>query len=1080
MPRLALMERVRFDVTGPFATKWFQAPEKRLKRGARITAVIYRVEWEKDNWSGSIKLKLSTYDASGQRGSREWTVFERGFEWGRSSGTEEKSFTVDVVLNGPGDPTQPAVVLDTDTGFTVTSTTGWIGGYLSLYVEYEEPSQPTLTLSVPEWMKPSREYTVKVSYTDPVPFCGSECDGVYINANLNPLQETWIDFCAKPSGSAEWKVHHEGAYFGKIFSEEHGKPLKFTADLLRQPIPRAKGGYPLAYVEAFSKLDARPDKMEVNFRLQTYPTPSTCPPGFPWRPFVAREWELWAYADAYLYPDVYAGARWRVTVAGQSETLSLSALPEGAPRKKPGSSTFAVLSRKVVEGHTTQPIRFDVKLELLGDTEVLASWSQTVSLPASGVKIRVKLLQAGQPVAGGHVELRATDGTPIDAKYTDSQGVAEFLVTRYVIWDGQMQYQSYRVQSGEVYKDVTAPESGDVEVTLELAAPPPPPPPPPKRTVVVASHPVGVATTDPKPGTYQVDHGSTFTVKLVSVASGYSFKHWTVDGQVRTGTSVTVTVDRDYTIVAVCEPYAPPKSKVTVTAQPPLTTVPAPGTYEVDTGSWFKVEAKPADQFSHWLIDSTRYTANPIEVKIERDTTITAVPKPPVKCRVTVVAGEGGTTSPAPGTYEVEKGSSFTVTAVPQAGYRFSKWVVDGTEYAAESITIRVERDVTVTAFFEKVAPPPAPPAKYKVVVSSVPTGAATTDPPAGTYEVERGRSFTVRLKAVAPGYAFKHWVVNGEVRTGDSVTVTVDTDYTITAVCEALPPKCRVTVAAMEGGTTEPKPGTYEVDMGSLFTVRAIPSTGYRFVKWVVNGTEYGTESITFKVERDLTATAYFEKVAPPPPPPPPPPTPVVYKLTVQVVDRVRRTPLAGVLVRVDGYGSYTGSDGRVVFELAAGTYTVSAEARGYLSASQTVELKADASIVLELEPRSNRVTVYVYDADTKQPLEGATVVFDGSSAVTGGDGKAVFTLYTGSYTLSVSRDGYEGVTRGVEVYEDVQFDVLLRALAYTLTVQVVDAENGAPIPGATVTVDGRTGVTDAAGRVSFKLPSGRYVVSA
>ncbi|MEM0087640.1 MAG: carboxypeptidase regulatory-like domain-containing protein, partial [Thermofilum sp.] len=390
---------------------------------------------------------------------------------------------------------------------------------------------------------------------------------------------------------------------------------------------------------------------------------------------------------------------------------------------------------------------------------------------------------------------------------------------------------------------------------------------------------------------------------------------------VRTGTSVTVTVDRDYTIVVVCEPYAPPKSRVTVTAQPPLTTDPPPGTYEVDTGSWFRVEARPADQFSHWLIDGTRYTTNPIEVKIERDTTITAVPK------------------------------------------------------------------------------------------------------------------------AAAP------------------------------------PAKCRVTVAAMEGGTTDPAPGTYEVDMGSLFTVRAIPSSGYRFVKWAVDGTEYGTESITFKVERDLTATAYFERVAPPPPPPPPP---GAYKLTVQVVDRVRRTPLAGVLVRVDGYGSYTGSDGRVVFELAAGTYTVSAEARGYLTASQTVELKADVSIVLELEPRQNRVTVYVYDADTKQPLDAATVVLDGNSAKTGVDGRAVFTLYTGSYTLSVSRDGYEGVTRGVEVYEDVQLDVPLRPLAYTLTVQVVDAETGAPIPGATVTVDGRTGVTDAAGRVSFKLPSGRYVVSA
>ncbi|MEM1928982.1 MAG: carboxypeptidase regulatory-like domain-containing protein [Thermofilaceae archaeon] len=935
MPTVKVLDRV------PFSVEWTKGVARfrrsvRVRKGWRLKALRYRVVWEADNWGGYVSVSYTLlWDSWMRRDAR--VILQRLTKLGRDWGEEDGNLAINFTVPGDG---------DLEVAAEVFSLTGWIGGTIDVWLDYEEEAptpapapaptptptpapaptpapveqKPSLTLSVPEWMKPLREYAVRASYTDPTPFSGTQCNGMLIRAWLDTVRGTWIDFCARSSGSAEWRV----AYNSKIDTGRHGSQLRFLAELYRQPSPGARGGTVLASAEAYSRLDARPDRMEVAFSLQTYPTPETCPPGVPWRAEVARRWELWAYADAHLYPDAYTGAKWRVTVAGRSETLSLSALPEGSPRKRPGASTFIVLSRKAVEGHTAQPISFDVLLELLGDTTVLASWSQNVRLPASGVRIRVRLLQAGRPVSGGLVELRATDGTPIDSKYTDGQGVAEFQVTRYVIWDGQVRFQSYRVQSGAVYRDVTAPESGDVEVTLELPpppAPPPPPPPPPKRTVVVASHPVGVATTDPPAGTYEVTQGSSFTVRLVSVAPGYAFKHWTVNGQVRTGTSVTVTVDRDYTIVAVCEPYAPPKSRVTVIAQPPLTTVPAPGTYEVDTGSWFRVEARPADQFSHWLIDGTRYTTNPIEVKIERDTTITAVPK----------------------------------AAVP--------------------------------------------------------------------------------------------------------------------------PVKCRVTVAAMEGGTTDPRPGTYEVDMGSLFSVRAIPSTGYRFVKWVVNGTEYGTESITFKVERDLTATAYFERVAPPPPPPPPP---GAYRLTVQVVDRVRRTPLAGVLVRVDGYGSYTGSDGRVVFELAAGTYTVSAEARGYLPASRTVELRADASIVLELEPRQNRVTVYVYDADTKQPLEGATVVLDGNSAVTGRDGKAVFQLYTGRYTLSVSRDGYEGVTRGVEVYEDVQLDVLLRPLAYTLTVQVVDAETGAPIPGATVTVDGRTGVTDAAGRVSFKLPSGRYVVSA
>ena len=85
--------------------------------------------------------------------------------------------------------------------------------------------------------------------------------------------------------------------------------------------------------------------------------------------------------------------------------------------------------------------------------------------------------------------------------------------------------------------------------------------------------------------------------------------------------------------------------------------------------------------------------------------------------------------------------------------------------------------------------------------------------------------------------------------------------------------PKAKVTIQAVEGGTTEPAPGTYEYYVGDSVTVKAVPSEGYEFSHWVVDGTTRTENPITITVEKDVTLTANFRKLPPPPPPPPPPP---------------------------------------------------------------------------------------------------------------------------------------------------------------------------------------------------------------
>jgi hypothetical protein len=78
---------------------------------------------------------------------------------------------------------------------------------------------------------------------------------------------------------------------------------------------------------------------------------------------------------------------------------------------------------------------------------------------------------------------------------------------------------------------------------------------------------------------------------------------------------------------------------------------------------------------------------------------------------LTISAGAGGTTDPAPGSYEYEEETSVRVTAIPYTGYAFDHWTLDGSIRSENPITVTMDSNYSLTAAFKKVeAPPPPPP----------------------------------------------------------------------------------------------------------------------------------------------------------------------------------------------------------------------------------------------------------------------------------------------------------------------------------------------------------------------------------
>jgi hypothetical protein len=69
--------------------------------------------------------------------------------------------------------------------------------------------------------------------------------------------------------------------------------------------------------------------------------------------------------------------------------------------------------------------------------------------------------------------------------------------------------------------------------------------------------------------------------------------------------------------------------------------------------------------------------------------------------KLSISASSGGSTDPASGTYTYSYGSSVTVTASAHSGYAFDYWLLDGGAYYQNPITVTMDADHTLTAYFD-------------------------------------------------------------------------------------------------------------------------------------------------------------------------------------------------------------------------------------------------------------------------------------------------------------------------------------------------------------------------------------------
>ena len=138
---------------------------------------------------------------------------------------------------------------------------------------------------------------------------------------------------------------------------------------------------------------------------------------------------------------------------------------------------------------------------------------------------------------------------------------------------------------------------------------------------------------------------------------------------------------------------------------------------------------------------------------------------------------------------------------------------------------------------------------QYTLTVSAGDGGSVSTT--GGSFASGTQVSITATPNA---GYSFSGWS-NGS--TANPLTVTLNSNTTVTANFEVIVNSYTLTVSAGEGGSVSSEGGEYEE--GTEVTITATPNEGYRFIGWSDGSS---ADSLSITVNSDITITANFEQI--------------------------------------------------------------------------------------------------------------------------------------------------------------------------------------------------------------------------
>ena len=366
---------------------------------------------------------------------------------------------------------------------------------------------------------------------------------------------------------------------------------------------------------------------------------------------------------------------------------------------------------------------------------------------------------------------------------------------------------------------------------------------------------------------------------------GFMVTHYIINGEEResNGGAVRLTVSENLTISARVAPAT--LHTVTITQPEHGTLKVKDGATEVNSGDQkyfgtrLSLELTPETGYEneYWIINGKKYqpstkagAVNKATLNVRGDVTVTAqlkVAGTKTMVPVTLVKPEHATVKAYKGKYassspelaageQVEAGSEILVVATPEAGYGVDYWLFNGQR--VEKATYRPNQQ-TFKILEASTIEPVLKEAGYKITYEqpaeggtlSVKAGYGSSAQTVASGSRVEERAFLKIEATVEAGYLFKHFLINGKVKTVTSpsspyIFETATEDMTIAAVIEKVKP-CIVTITQPEHGTLTVKNSSSsavikdgeEVPMNSRLLIEAKVDPAYEFKHFLINGVE-------------------------------------------------------------------------------------------------------------------------------------------------------------------------------------------------------------------------------------------------
>ncbi len=212
---------------------------------------------------------------------------------------------------------------------------------------------------------------------------------------------------------------------------------------------------------------------------------------------------------------------------------------------------------------------------------------------------------------------------------------------------------------------------------------------------------IGNGASTPPAGSYYYNAGTD--LELIANPELYNaFVKWTVNGEVLTDAIINLVINENTEIVAeFIKTY-----QLNITSSGNGTTNPELGCHTYIKDTIVGVFASPNEGyvFEKWVIDSVNVFDQYVEIEMNKDVSAMAYFISTQEEQHTLYVSsstEGGATTPPTGEYFYVDGSNIEITAIPESGYLFDKWIINSIETTTNPVNLTLTGDFTAEAYFK-------------------------------------------------------------------------------------------------------------------------------------------------------------------------------------------------------------------------------------------------------------------------------------------------------------------------------------------------------------------------------------------